>query len=112
MPVGSTALTFYQGENIAPRFTVTDSRVTDVTGWTTTFVIKDTAAAVDPPLHTASGAVIGGSPSLIIEVATLLPLTLHPGTYVYGLRRTNSGFDWQLAHGVCTILDSANKDQI
>jgi hypothetical protein len=112
MAVGTTPLTFYQGENIAPRFTINDSRVTDVTGWTVTFVIKDTPAEVDPPLVSASAAVIGGSPSLVLEVATLLPLTLHPGTYVYSLRRTNVGFVWQLAQGTLTILDSASKDNI
>ncbi len=110
MPVGSTPLTFYQGENIAPRFTITDARVTDVTGWTATFAIKDSPAAADPALHSASATVIGSAPTLILEVATLLPLTLHPGTYSYGLRRTNAGSDWQLAQGVLTILDSVNKD--
>lgn len=110
MAVGTTALTFYQGEDIAPRFTVSDARVTDVTGWTTEFVIKDTAADPDPPLHSAAGTVIGSPPTLVLEVSTQLPLTLAPGTYVYGLRRTNTGFDWQLAHGALTIVDSANKD--
>ena len=112
MPVGTTALQFYQGEDIAPRFTITDSRVTDVTGWTATFAIKESAAAPDPPLHSASATVIGSSPTLILEVATKLPLTLAPGAYVYGLRRTNSGFDWQLAQGVLTVIDSVNKDVV
>ena len=78
MAVGATPLTFYQGENISPRFTVTDARVTDVTGWTTTFVIKAGAEDADPPLHTAAGVVFGAPPTLIIDVPTLLPLTLDP----------------------------------
>lgn len=109
-PVGTTPLTFYQGENISPRFTITDDRVTDVTGWTTTFVIKETAAELDPALLTASGSVVGSPPTLIIDVVTQIPLTILPGIYVYSLRRTNVGSDWQLAHGVLTIVDSAHKD--
>ncbi len=73
-------------------------------------VIKDTAADIDPPLHTASGSVFGAGPTLIIDFPSLLPLTLAPGLYVYSVRRTNAGFDWQLAHGDFTILDSAHKD--
>ena len=110
MSVGSTPLSFYQGENISPRFTVSDPRVTDVTGWTTTMVIKAAADDPDPPLHTAAGVVFGTAPTLTIDVPTLLPLTLEPGAYVYSLRRTNAGFDWQLAHAALTILDSASKD--
>ena len=110
MSVGTQKLTFYQGESISPRFTVTDSRVTDITGWTIGFVIKDTAADVDPPLHSASGSIVGGPPTLIVDVSTTLPLTLAPGTYVYSLRRTGVGTDWQLAHGVLEVVDSAHKD--
>jgi hypothetical protein len=112
MSVGTTALTFYQAESIAPRFTVTDARVTDVTGWTVTFVIKDSAADVDPALHEAPASVVGGSPTLILDVATDLPLTLAPGVYVYSLRRTDPGSDWQLAQGVLNIIDSAHKDTV
>lgn len=110
MAVGTATLTFYQGEDIAPRFTVSDPRVTDVTGWTTSFVIKETAADVDPPLHSAAGSVFGSAPTLTIDVSTQLPLSIAPGTYVYSLRRTNSGFDWQLAHGTLIVVDSAHKD--
>jgi len=111
MSVGNTALEFYQGENISPRFTISDSRVTDVTGWTTSLVIKDSAADIDPPLHSAVGVVYGSAPTLVIDFPTLLPLTLAPGTYVYSVRRTNVGYDWQLAHAALTILDSAHKDE-
>lgn len=110
MAVGTTPLTFYQGENIAPRFTIADTRVTDVTGWATSLVIKDSAADLDPPLHEASGVVYGAAPTLTIDVPTLLPLTLAPGTYVYSFRREDAGYDWQLAHGIMTIVDSAHKD--
>jgi hypothetical protein len=110
MAVGTASLTFYENENIAPRFEVIDDRVTDVTGWTATFVIKETAADRDPPLHTADATVIGLAPTLILEVATQLPTTLVPGSYIYSLRRTNVGYDWQLAQGVLTVLDSASKD--
>lgn len=110
MPVGTSPLTFYQQESIAPRFTVSDPRVTDVTGWTVTFVIKNTAADADPPLHgPVSATIIGSAPSLILEVSTTLPTSLAPGTYVYSLRRTGSGTDWQLAQGALTVVDSAHK---
>lgn len=111
MPVGTTALTFYQGESIAPRFTVADVNVTDITGWTITFVIKDTAADNDPALHgPVTATIIGGPPTLVYDIVTTLPLTLAPGTYVYSCRRTGSGTDWQLAHAPLTIVDSAHKD--
>jgi hypothetical protein len=107
MAVGTATLTFYQNENIAPRFTVTDPNVATVAGWTTSLVIKDTAADDDPPLHTAAGSVTG---TLTIDVVTQLPITLAPGSYVYSLRRTNVGNDWQLAHGPLIVIDSAHKD--
>lgn len=110
MAVGTTPLTFYQGESISPRFTVSDARVTDVTGWTTIFEIKVGPEDVDPPLHSAAGVVFGSAPTLIIDVPTNLPLTLAPGSYFYGLRRTNVGFSWQIAHAQLTILDSVNED--
>jgi hypothetical protein len=110
MPVGTTALTFFQQESIAPRFTVSDPRVSDITGWTVTFVIKNTAADADPPLHgPVTATMIGPGTDRVLEVSTTLPTSLAPGTYVYSLRRTGVGTDWQLAQAALTVVDSAHK---
>ena len=109
MAVGKTALTFYQGESIKPRFTVTDTNVTDISSWGITFVIKVDAAAADPPLHSASAVIVGTSPTLVFDVSTNLPLSLIPGTYIYSVRRNDAGFDWQLAQAPITIVDSAHR---
>lgn len=110
MSVGATPLTFYQGESIKPRFTVSDPSITDITGWTISFKIKQAADDPDPALHSAVGTVIGVAPTLIFDVDTTLPLSLIPGTYVYSIRRDDAGYDWQLAQAAFVVLDSAHKD--
>ena len=109
MPVGTDALIFWQGEDINPRFNFSHAGVTDVTGWTTSLVIKETAAETTV-LHSAAGIVENATDPITFRVPTKLPLTLAPGQYVYSFRRDDSGFDWQLAHGTFTVLDSAHKD--
>lgn len=107
MPVGTTGLTFYQNEDVEPGFTVTDPTVTDITGWGIEFVIKASAADDDPAIQTAAGVVNG---LLTFTVPFQLDVSITPGTYVYSIRRTDPGFEWQLAHGSFTVVDSAGVD--
>jgi len=110
MSVGTTGLQFYQNEDVEPGFTVTDPTITDITGWAIEFVIKASAADDDPALQTAAGVISGGPPTLDFTVPFQIDVALAPGAYVYSIRRTDAGFEWQLAHGSFTIVDSAGVD--
>lgn len=108
MAVGTTAITCYQGEDVSWQFTYTDSNAPDITGWDIELVIKASAAAADPALIEASDVTI------TIDDATHFTaefnVDLDPGSYVYSARRKDAGFDWQLAQGALTVVDSASID--
>lgn len=106
MAVGTEAIGCYQGEDVSWTFTVTDSNVASIAGWDIELVIKATAAAADPPLIGPTTASITGTLTCLIEDN----IDVDPGTYVYSLRRVDTGFSWQLAHGVLTVTDSASID--
>ena len=107
MAVGTGSLTYYQGENVAPRFTVNDSLVTDITGWTIKWEIKVTAADADPPVASGSCTIIGGSPTLVYDAIFLCSTTV--GSYVFETYRDDAGSHWALSVGTLTILDRPSE---
>lgn len=106
MAVGTDAMECYQGEDVSWNFSVSDPNVTDIAGWDITLVVKETAAENDPALVGPATATVTGALTLNVEFNA----DLDPGEYVYSLRRVDSGFSWQLAHGALTVIDSAHVD--
>lgn len=107
MSVGATGLTCYQSEDVSWQFTNADiATVPDITGMAIKLVIKAAAAALDPPLI---GPITLSIASTVAAVAAT-QIVLAAGSYVYSVRRTDSGFSWQLAQGALTVLDSASID--
>lgn len=106
MAVGTTSMECYEGEDVDWTFTVNDARITNITGYDIELVIKQTAAALDPALVGPITASIGGA----LTFTCAFNVDLAPGTYVYSVRRVDVGFNWQLAHGTVTVLDSASID--
>jgi hypothetical protein len=105
MAVGTTALTCYQKEDVLWDFTVSDANVATISGWTIVMKIKAEADDADPPLLEATATVTG---TLTFRVA--LNIDIDPGTYVYGVRRTDSGTSWELATAALTVLDTPSMD--
>ena len=106
MAIGTDTLTCYQDEDVLWTFTVTDTNVSSISGWTITLVVKATAVATNPALLGPITATITGT--LTCRIAT--QITVDPGSYVYSLRRTDLGTAWQLAQGTLTVVDSAHID--
>lgn len=106
MAVGTTAMTCYQGEDVSWEFTANDSRIASVAGYTITLVVKLLASSVNPPLLGPFTCTITGT----LTFSAAFNVALAPGVYVYSVRRTDSGFSWQLAQGTLTVLDSATID--
>lgn len=106
MAVGATPLQCYEQENVSWVFTVVDPNIPNITGFALRMVIKLTAASVNPALLGPITASIVDTTHFGIDTK----IDLAPGVYVYSVRRIDSGFDWQLAHGALTVLDSASKD--
>lgn len=105
MPVGTTELTCYQKEDVVWDFTVNDPNVSTISGWTIVLKIKAEADDPDPPLLTDACSVTG---TLTFQAA--FNMNIAPGTYVYGVRRTDSGFSWELATAMVTVLDTPSVD--
>src|SRR5262245_20770372 len=105
MPVGTTALTCYQKEDVTWDFTVSDPNISTISVWTIAFKIKTTPAADVPALLTFTGTVTG---TLTFRITG--NINIEPGTYVYGARRTDSGFSWELATASLTVLDTPSID--
>ncbi len=106
MAVGTQSATHYEREDVTWTFTLD----TDVfTGSETIkLVVKATAGAADPPLLgpftvTPGTGVNTASVSFNVDVDS--------GTYVYSVRRIDSGFSRELATGTLTVLESAYIDE-
>lgn len=106
MAVGTTPLTCYEDEDVIWTFTVTDSNVSSISGWTITFRVKEKPARIYPTLLGPVTASVTGA--LTCQVST--QITLPVGTYSYSLRRTDAGTEWQLAQGTLTVIDSIHVD--
>ena len=106
MPIGTTEMTCYQGEDVSWQFTISDPRITNSTGYAIRLVVKLTAAAPNPPLIGPITCVSTDT----LEFKAEFNVDLDPGTYVYSVRRIDAGFSWQLAQGTLTVLDSASID--
>jgi hypothetical protein len=104
MPVGTTTLTCYEDEDVTWDFTVTDANVSSIAGWTIVLKIKASAADGDPALITQTCSITG---TLTFRAA--FNIALAPGPYVYGVRRTNVGFAWELATAPVIVLDTPSS---
>jgi hypothetical protein len=105
MAVGTTELTCYQKEDVVWDFTVSDPNVSTISGWTIVLKIKAENDDADPPLLTDTCSVTG-----TLTFRAELNINIAPGTYVYGVRRTDSGFSWELATSTLTVLDTPSVD--
>jgi hypothetical protein len=105
MAVGTTAMTAYQNEDCIWDFTVSDPNVADIAGWTIGFKIKALASDPDPALVSATASITGA-----LTCRVTFNMDLAPGSYVYGLRRTDTGFSWELATASVTVLDTPSVD--
>lgn len=101
MAVGTDDIEIYEGEDITVVFTVTG--VSDVTGFTFAFEVKQTAASAGAPLLTGTPSITG-----IQQVTVTADANLTGGSYVYGLRRTDAASETQYAQGVFTVITSVN----
>lgn len=106
MAVGTTAFECYEGEDVEWTFTVNDARISDIAGMDIELVIKQTAAALDPPLIGPVTCAITGT----LTFKASLNVDLAPGNYVYSVRRVDPGFSWQLAQAALAVADSASID--
>jgi hypothetical protein len=57
---------------------------------------------------TSSGT--GGTLTVLPTYKAAFNVDLDPSSYVYSDRRIDAGFNWQTAHGVVTVIDSASID--
>lgn len=105
MAVGTQALSCYQGEDVVWDFTVSDPNVASIAGWTILLKIKDTPSKPDPPDLQATCTVTG-----TLTFRASLNINLSPGTWSYGIRRTNAGNSWELATGTLTVKDTPSTD--
>lgn len=107
MAVGTVAFTNYEKEDVVWPFTWSDASYPDLTaivGLALQLVVKQTAAAADPPLLGPITCAVTGATSF----TATLNLNLAAGTYVYSVRRTDAGHSWQVAQGTLTLLESAS----
>lgn len=101
MAVGTDDIDIYEGEDITIVFTVTG--VSDVTGFTFQFVVKQSATASGAALFTGSCSVTG-----VQQVTVTGDCDLTGGSYTYGLRRTDAASETQYAQGMFTVTSSVN----
>ena len=92
----SSNLTFFRGEDITLTFTMTPP--TDITGWTTTFTVRNTLGGTSQFTRTPT---ITDAKRGVFTVAILKANTtsLAVGRYVWDVRRTDAGSNTTLAEG-------------
>ena len=96
----SQNLEFFRGEDVTLNFTM--APVVDITGWTLSFKVKQTAT--DAALLTIAGSVtVGASGTFGVALTAAQTTTLGVGTYVYDAWRTDSGAATALTYGTVTV---------
>lgn len=106
MPVGTTALSCYQKEDVIWDFSLSDPNVTTVAGWTIVLKIKENPEDADPALIGPITCSITGT----LTFRATFNMNVPPGPYVYGVRRTDIGTAWELATGPVTVVDTPSAD--
>jgi hypothetical protein len=94
----------YRGEDVALNFTLTP--LTDITGWTLSFKVKqrlDDAAAL---LTIAGSITTAAAGTFSVTLSAANTTTLSAGRYTYDVWRTDSGSNAALAIGALTVKGS------
>lgn len=105
MAIGTITQDVFELENIKGwLFVCNDARITDITGWTITLVIKANPLAVGSALLGPYTATIVSSQSFSFDMVA----NLAPGSYTYSVRRMDTGYVWQLAQGSFIVEASAH----
>ena len=108
----TTDLSCYEGEaltlNVGP---AAGQLPTDITGWSITFILADSTAdgaTVRATKTIGSGITVTNASGGLFAIALLTAETNQtPGVYAFSTRRTNAGFETELAEGTLTIKGSA-----
>lgn len=96
-------ITTYKAQATTLNFTM--SPVTDITGWTIVFTLKQAITDASAVL-TLSATIVSAAAGTFKVVMTKAHLTKPPGVYVYDVQRTDSGSETVLSIGSFVILPS------
>lgn len=103
--VGTDPATHYEREDVTWTFTLDTGTFTG--GESIKLVVKANIAAHDPPLLGPFTVTPGAG---VATAVVAFNVDLDSGSYVYSLRRIDSGFSRELATGTLTVLESAYID--
>lgn len=105
MAIGTEPQDCFEREDLEGwNFVCTDSRITDITGWTITLVIKQNPGAAGAALLGPFTATITSSQSFSFTFNA----NLAAGKYTYSVRRTDTNHEKQLAQADFTVEQSAH----
>jgi hypothetical protein len=108
MKAPNNNLTIYRGTAPILRFTVDPDSIQDAdpaSGWTTSYVLRATAASPDPLDLQVSGAWNATDSTIDVAITRAQTLALAKGRYTGALFRTDTGAEDELSQDTVTVLE-------
>jgi hypothetical protein len=91
----------YRGEDVSLNFTLTP--LTDITGWTLSFALKQRLDDPSARLTVAGSITTASAGTFAVALSAANTTSLSAGTYRYDVWRTDSGSAAALATGALTV---------